>query len=61
MSNMIDDLLDPKAYPEKTKEVTHVQTHISNVFICDNFVYKVKKCVDFGFLDFSTLEKRKFY
>jgi aminoglycoside phosphotransferase family enzyme len=58
---MIDDLLHPKAYPEQTNEVTLTQTHISNVFICDNFVYKIKKSVDFGFLDFSTLEKRKFY
>jgi aminoglycoside phosphotransferase family enzyme len=58
---MIEDLQDPKAYPEKTKEVTLAQTHISNVFICDDFVYKIKKAVDFGFLDFSTLEKRKFY
>jgi aminoglycoside phosphotransferase family enzyme len=61
MSKLIDDLLRPEAYPEKTKEVTLAQTHISNVFICDNFVYKLKKSVDFGFLDFSTLEKRKFY
>jgi aminoglycoside phosphotransferase family enzyme len=61
MSKLIDDLLNPQAYPEKTEEVTFVQTHISNVFICDNFVYKTKKSVNFGFLDFSTLEKRKFY
>jgi aminoglycoside phosphotransferase family enzyme len=61
MSKIIDDLLRPEAYPEKTKEVTLAQTHISNVFICDNFVYKLKKSVDFGFLDFSTLDKRKFY
>ncbi|UCE39422.1 MAG: hypothetical protein JSW00_09430 [Thermoplasmata archaeon] len=61
MSKIIDDLLKPEAYPEETKEVSLAQTHISNVFICDNFVYKLKKSVDFGFLDFSTLEKRKFY
>ncbi len=61
MSNMMEDLLNPKAYPEKTQDVTLTQTHISNVFICDDFVYKLKKSVDFGFLDFSSLEKRKFY
>ena len=38
-----------------------VQTHISIVFVADEFVYKVKKPVNFGFLDFSTLEKRKHY
>jgi aminoglycoside phosphotransferase family enzyme len=58
---MIEDLSDPKAYPEPTGKVILTQTHISNVFICDDFVYKIKKSVDFGFLDFSTLEKRKFY
>jgi aminoglycoside phosphotransferase family enzyme len=61
MPKLIDDLLNPKAYPEKTKEVALAQTHISNVFICDEFVYKIKKSVNFGFLDFSTLEKRRFY
>jgi hypothetical protein len=34
------------------------QTHISVVFLAAPYVYKVKKPVDFGFLDFSTLEKR---
>ncbi len=38
-----------------------VQTHISVVFIKRDVVYKVKKPVNFGFLDFSTLEKRRFY
>lgn len=61
MPKLIDDLLNPQAYPEETKEVALAQTHISNVFICDKFVYKIKKSVNFGFLDFSTLEKRKYY
>ncbi len=55
------DLLELSAYPEQTKKVELVQTHISLVFITDNFVYKVKKPVNFGFLDFSSLEKRKYY
>lgn len=38
-----------------------VQTHISWVFVGKEFVYKIKKPVKFSFLDFSTLEKRKFY
>ena len=58
---MLEDLMDPSAMPESTKKVTLAQTHISNVFIGDEFVYKIKKPVNFGFLDFSTLEKRKFY
>lgn len=58
---LVDFLLDPAAYPESTKEVRLIQTHISWVFVGDEFVYKVKKPVNFGFLDFSTLDLRKFY
>ena len=61
MGSMIDDLKEPSAYPDETSGVTLVQTHISNVFVCDEFVYKLKKPVNFGFLDFSTLELRKKY
>ena len=60
-NTMIDDLMNPLNYPEKPKNITLAQTHISNVFIGDEFVYKIKKPVNFGFLDFSTLEKRKHY
>ncbi|MCI5151217.1 MAG: hypothetical protein D3916_17845, partial [Candidatus Electrothrix sp. MAN1_4] len=38
-----------------------VQTHISFVLLAGDRVYKFKKPVDFGFLDFSTLEKRQQY
>ncbi|MEW6669642.1 MAG: phosphotransferase [Thermodesulfobacteriota bacterium] len=58
---MIEDLLDPMSLPDPTDTVRLVQTHISLVFVADAFVYKVKKPVDFGFLNFSTLEKREFF
>jgi len=58
---MIDNLLHPSSLPDKTENVSIVQTHISMVFIADEYVYKVKKQVNFGFLDFSTLEKREHY
>ncbi len=38
-----------------------LQTHISYVFLAGDHVYKVKKPVDFGFLDFSTPAKRCYY
>jgi aminoglycoside phosphotransferase family enzyme len=38
-----------------------VQTHISYVFLAGDFVYKLKKPVDLGFLDFTTLEKRRHF
>lgn len=61
MSSMIDDLLNPANLPDETEEVSLIQTHISMVIIADQFVYKIKKSVDFGFLDFTTLEKRRYY
>ena len=58
MASIIDDLKNPASLPDRTESVFVIQTHISIVFISDDFVYKVKKPVNFGFLDFSTLEKR---
>ncbi|QSR89407.1 AAA family ATPase [Methylacidiphilum caldifontis] len=49
------------SYPHHPKHIRFLQTHASYVFIVPPFVYKIKKPVNFGFLDFSTLEKRKFY
>ncbi len=61
IQQMLSDLQLPSAYPEDTKRVRLLQTHISWVFVCDKFVYKLKKPVDFGFLDFTTLTKRHKY
>lgn len=52
---------DPGSYPHDPVSVEHIQTHISHVFIASPYVYKVKKPVNLDFLDFSTLEKRKYY
>jgi len=49
------------SYPHPADNVQLVQTHISFVLLAGDFVYKWKKPVNFGFLDFSTLEKRKQY
>ena len=57
----VDALLNPETYPENPGEIELIQTHISFVFLTRNFVYKMKKAVNFGFLDFSTLEKRRFF
>ena len=57
----IDALLCPSIYPDATSAVTLLHTHISWLVLTDTHVYKFKKPVDFGFLDFTTLEKRRFY
>ena len=54
-------LLSPEIYPDRPKEVGFFETHISLLFFTGNHVYKVKKPVDFGFLDFTSLEKRKYF
>jgi aminoglycoside phosphotransferase family enzyme len=54
-------MLDPSFYPHHPPQVDLVQTHISYLFLCGDLVYKVKKPVDFGFLDFTTLEQRGFF
>ncbi len=51
-------LRDPASYPHRPREVAEIHTHASLVFVVPPFVYKIKKPVDFGFLDFSTLGRR---
>ncbi|MEE9935453.1 MAG: AAA family ATPase [Deltaproteobacteria bacterium] len=60
-TGIAQNLTRPDFYPHRPAAVEMVQTHISWVFIAGDLVYKVKKPVNFGFLDFTTLEKRKFY
>ena len=49
----------PEFYPNAVDVVEHKQTHISDVFLVGNLVYKLKKQVDTGFLNFTTQEKRR--
>ncbi len=58
---LIAGLLSNRAYPHETATIELIETHISWVLLTGEFVYKIKKPVNFGFLDFSTLEKRRFY
>jgi aminoglycoside phosphotransferase family enzyme/predicted kinase len=57
----LKSLLKIDAYPEPTNSVRLLQTHVSFLFITDKYVYKVKKPVDFGFLNFTTVDRRRFY
>ncbi len=54
-------LRDPHSYPHHPERVAFLQTHASYVFVVPPYVYKVKKPVNFGFLDYSTLERRKHF
>ncbi len=59
LDRLVQHLSDPAFYPEPTSSVEVVQTHISYLFLTDAHAYKVKKPVDFGFLDYTTLAKRR--
>jgi hypothetical protein len=55
LTDLIDALSCPTAYPFPVTTVAVRQTHISAVFLAGSFAYKIKKPVNLGFLDFSTL------
>ena len=54
-------LLKPQAYPHKPQNIELVQTQMSFIFLTGDLVYKVKKEVNLGYLDYTTLEKRRFF
>jgi aminoglycoside phosphotransferase family enzyme/predicted kinase len=58
---LIEGLLRPGAYGHPAADIQWAETHISWVLLAGDFAYKIKKPVDFGFLDFSTLERRRFF
>jgi aminoglycoside phosphotransferase family enzyme len=58
---LIRALLNPSLYPHPARNVELVQTHISYVLLAGDFVYKIKKPVDFGFLNYTTLARRRYY
>lgn len=60
-SRLVAALQSPGAYRHAVGEVEVVETHISWVVIAGEFAYKLKKPVDLGFVDFSTLERRRYF
>lgn len=60
-SSLIKALLSSSAYNHTTLQLALIETHVSWVILTGKYAYKIKKPVDFGFLDFSTLKKRKYF
>lgn len=58
---LIQALLDPETYPDTPPKVDLVQTQMSFVFLAGDYVYKVKKPVNLGYLDYTTLAKRHYF
>jgi uncharacterized protein len=59
--SVVQALADPRNHAAGVGPVELIETHISWVFLAGDSVYKVKKPVDLGFLDFTTLDKRRFF
>lgn len=58
LQNFIHNLLTPAGYDHPVRAVRVIETHISWVLLTGDYAYKIKKPLDLGFLDFSTLDKR---
>ncbi|MDQ8039270.1 MAG: AAA family ATPase [Rickettsiella sp.] len=58
---LINNLLSSKPHDNPTSQLGLIETHVSWVILTGEYAYKIKKPVNFEFLDFSTLEKRKYY
>jgi aminoglycoside phosphotransferase family enzyme/predicted kinase len=54
-------LLNPVSFDHPVVEIELLETHISWIILTGEYAYKIKKPVNLGFLDFSTLEKRRYY
>lgn len=57
---LVAAMQDPLAYPHPAERVERIETHISHVLLAGEYAYKIKKPLDLGFLDFSTLTRRRF-
>jgi uncharacterized protein len=57
---LLEDLRRPEAYPApRPSQVTQITTHISWVFLTDLEVWKLKRPVDYGFVNYTTLDRRR--
>ncbi|MCF5071356.1 hypothetical protein GIW70_24565, partial [Pseudomonas syringae] len=59
--SLIAALQNPALYPHPVDGFQVIETHISWVLLTGPFAYKVKKPVNFGFLDFTTLDAREHF
>lgn len=59
-ARLVQALRAPECYSHPVDRVEHIETHISHVLLAGEYAYKLKKPLQLGFLDFSTLERRRF-
>ncbi|HEX77274.1 MAG TPA: AAA family ATPase [Dehalococcoidia bacterium] len=61
LPRLVQGLLQPSAYPHRPQAVSLGQTQMSFLFFSGAYVYKVKKPVDLGYLDYTTLDRRRHF
>lgn len=61
LPRLLEGLQDAARFSHPVDKFEVIETHISYVLLTGLYAYKFKKPVNLGFLDFSTLEKRRFY
>ncbi len=59
MTDIPELLTNPSVYPWAAASVQRVDTHLSHVFLAGERVLKIKRAVDYGFVDFTSLESRR--
>lgn len=58
---LLKALQNPALYPHATDDIRVIETHISTVILTGPYAYKIKKPMNFGFLDFTTLAARQHF
>jgi aminoglycoside phosphotransferase family enzyme len=54
-------LQDPQFYPDRPAGVDHIQTQMSIIYLTGKYAYKIKKPVNLGYLDYTTLDNRRYF
>jgi aminoglycoside phosphotransferase family enzyme/predicted kinase len=61
LHNLVTALQQPELFPHPVTRFAVIETHISIILLTGTYAYKFKKPVNFGFLDFSTLARRRHF
>lgn len=60
-AKLVAALLNPRRYPHPATSVERLETHISHILLAGDYAYKIKKPLNLGFLDFTSLARRQYY
>ncbi len=61
VARIVDALRDPACFPHPVRRIAAIETHISWVVLTGDYAYKIKKPVNLGFLDFTSLASRRHF